>query len=150
MDECLVEPKKLDEADHRRSAEKDFLDWCESQIKADFPLDNGKTYRQHLKTAYPDPDDPLAPETAKILASPAPCGLAFLWGYWLDLSRTRGSGMVAPMPLTYSELKAWAELRPDNYLNSHIVEMIIQIDCVFRRAWSDRKDKDDQKDERRT
>ena len=101
------------------------------------PDKEGVTFRQRAFKAY-EPGDPLAPDVIREISEPCPIGLDFVWSYWLDLSRTRQSGFSSPAPLTYLELKAWSDLRADIYLNSRIVELIIQIDGVFRRVWSDR------------
>lgn len=55
----------------------------------------------------------------------------------MDLSRTRGSGMTAPQPLTYSEITAWANLRPSVHLSEQIVELLVRIDCAFRSVWAE-------------
>ena len=64
-----------------------------------------------------------------------PKELEYLWGFFLELSATRPQGYSGPLPITYSEIKAWLDLT-DNTLASWEVEVIKKLDRLYLKVVS--------------
>lgn len=61
---------------------------------------------------------------------PIPEAVAHLWRWAVELHGRSGGGMGGLMPLSYSELRAWAKLR-DIRIRPHEVDALIRIDAVM-------------------
>lgn len=62
-----------------------------------------------------------------------PDAIAHVWGWFVELSRTRTSGAVAANPISYTEIAAWSALtgrRPDPFE----VECIAAIDALVLKT----------------
>jgi hypothetical protein len=56
--------------------------------------------------------------------------IQYLWGFFCELSGARGYSEMGPLPLTYSEIQAWAQLtRTDP--TAWEIQVIKSIDRVF-------------------
>lgn len=95
----------------------------------DLPRKDGQTYREKLARAYPDDERAAPPE--------GPSGYKHIWAYWLEISGTRDAGFASLAPITYRELKAWADVKRSVYLNPQIVDLIMATDRRFRRVYAD-------------
>lgn len=68
---------------------------------------------------------------AELDGPPCPEGLAYLWEWFLDLSRTRQIGDFGVQAITYTELAAWSGLR-DYRLAPHEVDALLELDTAVR------------------
>lgn len=90
---------------------------------------DGATLRQHLEAVARQIG--RQPEQLKELSTPAcPPALVFMWQAFLELSAARGSNANGPAPISYSELKFWAELTRRR-LTACQVEIIKRLDAVY-------------------
>lgn len=62
---------------------------------------------------------------------PFPESLDYLWGWWLELERSRTYGMHGPDPLTYQQIDAWARLTEQRPA-PHEVAALLALDLVAR------------------
>ncbi|MEM8936037.1 MAG: hypothetical protein AAGC77_06490 [Pseudomonadota bacterium] len=69
---------------------------------------------------------------------------AHIWAYWLDLARTRASGMSSPQPLGYGDIRDFRDVRPDIFINGRIAQLLIRIDVLFRRQWAEFQNKSEE------
>jgi len=73
-------------------------------------------------------------KTPKELESPPfPTLVSHIWSAFIALSSARTNGYNGPNPLTYTDIKAWAELT-NSYVSSRDVEAIKLLDTVFIRT----------------
>lgn len=98
--------------------------------KAEFALnakqEDGETLRTHLQSAWRQsgikphnwPDAKL-PEEVK-----------YLWEFFVELNRARGSNGFGPSPLSFSDLHAWATLT-GNRLDPWELRAILAIDAHY-------------------
>ena len=56
--------------------------------------------------------------------------LQYMWGWFCDLSGGRGYSETGPAPLTYTEIKAWAELTKQDP-EAWEIEVLKRIDRTF-------------------
>lgn len=61
---------------------------------------------------------------------PFPDDLADLWGWALELDAVRGFGQAGPLPVTYSEMRAWAELTGRDPTPDEVVALV-RVDRVL-------------------
>jgi hypothetical protein len=68
--------------------------------------------------------------------SEIPLELAYLWGWFQELSATRGSNGWGPNPITYTEVATWARLT-GTIIRPMEVRLIMTLDGLFRIAVSE-------------
>lgn len=56
--------------------------------------------------------------------------LRYIWEWFIDLSAGRGYSEVGPLPLTYTEIKAWSDLTSQK-TNAWEIDILKQIDRVY-------------------
>lgn len=105
-----------------------MLEFCEQQFELAKPDQKGIPLRDHLevvkRTTGKTPDE--------LVEKPIPYQLSYLWQHFLSLNTARGSGMNGPLPISFSEIKAWSDLTatPVNPLE---VEILKKIDNLYVR-----------------
>lgn len=57
--------------------------------------------------------------------------VAYLWQWHMELERVRDVSQAGLRPITYSEIKAWAELT-DRHVLPHEVEALVLLDLAER------------------
>ena len=62
-----------------------------------------------------------------------PALLAHLWGWYVQLSAGRSSGMMGSTHISYQDVEAWARLMDHSPL-PHEVEALMMMDTEFRSA----------------
>jgi hypothetical protein len=67
----------------------------------------------------------------KLDSAELPDCLAYLWGWFLELYGRSGAGMAGLLPLSYTEVDAWARLT-GNDPNPLEVEALMLLDAVMR------------------
>jgi hypothetical protein len=92
---------------------------------------DGSTPRQHFARwaainhrAHPDAIGPECPRW-----------LEYLWQWWLELNLVRGSSGFGPLPVSFTEIAAWAQLTrraPDPFE----VECIVALDRAFLNSYA--------------
>lgn len=92
---------------------------------------DGATLRAHLNVAWRATGQ--MPE--ELQPKELPECLFYLWQWFCELSNGRQSGGFGPEPLSYSEIKAWAELT-GNIPEAWEVETIKELDRVFLKEIS--------------
>lgn len=65
-----------------------------------------------------------------------PPELTYLWGWFQELSATRGSNGFGPNPITYTEIGAWSRLT-GRLIRPTEVRLIMTLDGLFRIAVSE-------------
>ena len=81
-----------------------MADAVREAVRLNATREDGSTLREHLEnvervTGKQQFDEPALPD-----------GAEYLWGWFWDLDAGRGSNGFGLNPLSYSEMKAWAEL----------------------------------------
>jgi hypothetical protein len=66
-----------------------------------------------------------------------PQELEYVWSYFLSLNEGRGATQVGAAPLTYSDIKAWAELT-GNILTPFEVDCIKRLDRKYMKVINER------------
>lgn len=62
-----------------------------------------------------------------------PDDLEHIWSMFLELNGCRTNGFAGPNPISYQEIKAWADLT-DTPINAFEVEGIKRLDRVYIKA----------------
>lgn len=65
-----------------------------------------------------------------------PLELTYLWGWFQELSATRGSNGFGPNPISYTEIGTWARLT-GTIIQPMEVRLIMTLDGLFRIAVSE-------------
>jgi len=59
-----------------------------------------------------------------------PYAIKYIWGFFCELSNSRGYSEAGAMPLTYTEIKAWSELTKSDP-TAWEIDVIKAIDRAF-------------------
>lgn len=107
-------------------------EYAEWEFKLSIPDGSGTTEREYLLKVQEQtgrtPEALMGPDFPELMVH--------VWSAFLYLSRCRGQGFSGPQPLSYQEIKAWAELT-DTPLMAWEVDAIMRIDKVFMRVLHD-------------
>lgn len=91
------------------------------------------------------------PAAARALENPLgapPEEAEHVWGWFLELSATRSAGFAAVAPVTFLEIRAWAELTGERPTPAE-VRLIRRLDDSFREAAGSGRKKEGADDARR-
>lgn len=72
----------------------------------------------------------------ELVTPPAPAGAAHLLAWFADLAAGRGVGYMAPLPLSYSEMEAWARLT-GRTLTPWEVLVLRRLDNAYLATWNE-------------
>jgi len=64
------------------------------------------------------------------MAPPIPKSLTYLWGFFLELSRQRGSNGFGPSPLAYTDIYSWTKLTKIR-LSGWEIDLILKLDSAY-------------------
>ena len=67
---------------------------------------DGATLRDHLEIVYRQ----TGKMPAQLEPVEVPQAILYLWGWFCELSNARQYGEFGPMPISFSEIKAWSDL----------------------------------------
>ena len=89
---------------------------------------SGISKREHLEQVESatgiTPDELVLPDFPQLIGS--------VWIKFNELSSTRSYGMSGPLPITYSEIKAWAEVTGEE-LTIFEADVVKKIDALYVR-----------------
>lgn len=98
------------------------------------PQKDGATLRDHLATVYKQTGRP-----PKELEGPDIAEWAlYLWEWFRELSAGRGSTGFGPAPLTYSEIKAWMDMKKIT-IEPWELTILKRLDSVYLTQTANRK-----------
>lgn len=83
-----------------------MIEYGRREFTLDSSQSDGSSLRQHAKVISAATGQ--VPEEYQSL----PCPVIFyhVWGWFMELSRTRGSSGFGPNPISYNEIKSWSDL----------------------------------------
>lgn len=103
-----------------------MLDYAEHIFRLKKRDKDGVSEEDHLKQVERQtgitPEGLIGPEFPHLLSN--------CWSAFLDLNRTRSSGMNGSKPITYTEMVSWKEMTGNN-LTPKEVELLTKLDSVY-------------------
>lgn len=87
---------------------------------------DGATLRDHLESVYRQTR--IMPK--ELEPKELPYAISYLWEWFMELQRGRQYGMSGALPLSYSDIKAWAELT-GKMPQCWEIDVIKQIDILY-------------------
>lgn len=116
------------------------MEYGRREFTLDSAQSDGSTLRQHAKVIQQATGE--IPEEYQSL--PFPSIIGYVWGWFIDLSRSRSSSGFGHNPLSYTEIQAWSQLTgvaPDTIE----IQAIMALDLVYMSVQADEIRKRSQK-----
>ncbi|WP_456093840.1 phage tail assembly chaperone [Oceanibaculum indicum] len=117
-----------------------MIAYAEHQFALERREDDGFTYREILQGLIKrckDPEKRLSLEE-ELTAIPFPGAASDIWSFFNELHVTRGNTGFGPSAITWSEMRAWSELRQIR-LTSWECEVIHALDVAYLTSIATRK-----------
>ncbi|MDI6742662.1 MAG: hypothetical protein QMD11_07970 [Smithella sp.] len=102
------------------------LEFAEHEFNLNVRQKDGASLREHLEVVHMQ----IGKMPEQLKPVDIPDFVNYLWQWFLELSRGRGYAEYGPMPLSYSEIKAWAQLTKTE-LQSWELNVIKKIDLIY-------------------
>ena len=83
-----------------------LIEYAEHEFSLNKRQKDGAALRDHLEIVHRQTGK-LPPQLESV---DIPCVVVYLWQWFCELSGGRGYAEYGPLPLTYSEILAWAQL----------------------------------------
>jgi len=93
------------------------------------PSEDGKPLREHLEQVEKQLGRPIEDLTGPEFPDP----MLHTWLYFLSISQGRSGGFNGPNPISYPDIKAWAELT-GSPVTTREVDVIKRLDAIYIRT----------------
>jgi hypothetical protein len=103
-----------------------LLDFAAYELEMTAPQGAGGSLRENLISIWDQTG--VKPEELKDVECPD--SIKYVWGYFIELHNSRGTGAMAPNPISYQDILAWVQLT-DKELTPFEIDCLTSLDSLW-------------------